>query len=61
VALTSKPNPPIAPRAKRLASAIDKQGIRGTDQANGEDGYGYCYEHQDLARRNPSAHLASDI
>ena len=43
--LTSKPNPPIAPRAKRLAPVIDKQGIRGDDQTNGEDGYGYGYEH----------------
>ena len=61
VALTSKPNPPITPRAKRLASVIDKQGIRGDDQKNGEDGYGYGYEHQDLVRPNSSVHLASDI
>ena len=59
--LTSKPNPPIAPRAKRLASVVDKQGIRGDDQTNGQDGYGYGYEHQDLVRRNSSTHLASDI
>jgi hypothetical protein len=61
VALTSKPSPPITPRAKRLASVIDKQGIRGDDQKNGEDGYGNGYEQQDLVRRNSSAHLALDI
>jgi hypothetical protein len=60
-ASTSKPNPPLTPRAKRLASVIDEQGIRGDDQTNGEDGYGYGYEHQDLVRRNPSTHVASDI
>jgi hypothetical protein len=41
VALASKPNPPIAPRAKRLASVINKQDIRDNDQTNGEDRYGY--------------------
>src|SRR5918992_3252098 len=61
VALTSKPNPPITPRAKRLASVIDKQGIRGDDQKNGEDGYGYGYDRQDLVRRNSCAHVALDI
>src|SRR5215208_6151114 len=61
VALTSKPNPPITPRAKRLASVIDNQGIRDNDQTNGEDRYAYGYEHQDRGRRNSSAHLASDI
>jgi hypothetical protein len=61
VVLTSKPNPPITPWAKRLASVIDKQGIRGDDQKNGEDGYGNGYEHQDFVRRNSSAHVALDI
>jgi len=61
VALTSKPNPPITPRAERLASVIHKQGIRGDDQKNGEDGYGKGYEHQDIARGNSCAHVALDI
>jgi hypothetical protein len=62
VALTSKPNPPITPRAKRLASVIEgKQGIRGPDQKNGQDGYGYGYERQDLVRGNSFAHVALDI
>jgi hypothetical protein len=61
VALTSKPSAPITPRAKRLASVFDKQGIRGDDQKNGEDGYGYGYEHQDLVRGNSCAHMALDI
>src|SRR5829696_9597789 len=62
VALTSKPKPPITPRAKRLASVIEgKQGIRGHDQKNGEHGYGYGYEYQDLVRRNSCAHVASDV
>ena len=60
-ALTSKPNPPITPRAKRLASVFDKQGIRGENQKNGEDGYGYGYERQDLLRRNSCVHVASDV
>jgi hypothetical protein len=61
VALTSKPNPPIAPRAKRLASVINKQDIRDNDQTNGEDRYGYGYDDQDRGGRNPCAHMASDI
>ena len=32
MALTSKPNFPIASRAKRLASVIDMKGIRGNDR-----------------------------
>ena len=60
-ALTSKPNPPITPRAKRLASVFDKQGIRGENQKNGEDGYGNGYERQDLVRGNSCAHVASDV
>jgi hypothetical protein len=61
VALTSKPNPPITPRAKMLASYIHKQGIRGHDQKNGQDGYGYGYERQDLLRGNSCAHVAMDV
>ncbi len=61
MALTTKPNSPITPRAKRLASVIDKQGIRGDDQTDSEDGYGYGHEHQALVRRSTCAQLAPDI
>lgn len=61
MALTSKPNSPITPRAKRLASVIDNQGICGHDQKDGEDRYGKSYEHQDIARGNSCAHVALDI
>jgi hypothetical protein len=44
-----------------LASVIHKQGIHGHDQKDGQDGNGYRYEHQDLVRGNPFAHVALDI
>ena len=57
----SKPNPPIAPRAKSLAATDNVKGVRRGNQANGEDGYGDGYEHQGFVRISPSAHLALDI
>src|SRR5918998_2355355 len=56
----SKPNPPIAPRAKRLA-ATDNEDVRRGNQATGEDGYGDGYEHKGFVRISPSAHLALNI